>query len=314
MATAAISVSENKSDSVKVRDCFGVCARGARKLNTVEIRAGNNADDDSGRQVTIQRPSSGNLSLFGAISGRSARVKKIIKGIALCLGLLALGLGWLGWQLYGEIQKSRSDDPLVWEQDIQALESSTRGSNDSGRGVVFVGSSSIRLWDSLPEDMAPIEVIQHGFGGAKLHDIVYYAERLVNAYQPRAVVVFAGTNDIDPSAVKPPEQLLASYQAFVASVRADQPDVPIYYIGITPSPMRWSVWPVAQTVNALIQEWSEYDPNLHFIDTSASLLGSDGEPDPDNYRFDGLHLSAQGYAVWREIIRKHLLDEIGAAN
>ncbi|MCB1704575.1 MAG: hypothetical protein KDI17_06920 [Halioglobus sp.] len=235
-----------------------------------------------------------------------------MKGIALSLGLLALALLWLGWQLYGEVQKSRSEDPLVWEQDIQALESSTRGSNDDGRGVVFIGSSSIRFWDSLAEDMAPIEVIQHGFGGAKLNDIVHYAGRLVNAYQPRAVVVFAGSNDIQPDASKQPAQLLASYQAFVAGVRADQPGVPIYYIGITPSPARWSVWPVAQAANALIEAWSRSQPNLHFIDTSTGLLGSDGEPDPDNYRVDGLHLSGQGYAVWREVIRKRLLDEIGA--
>lgn len=238
-------------------------------------------------------------------------MKKIVKGIALVLGFVILALSWPAWQLFKEVQNARSEDPLVWEEAVSALESETRNRFPAGQGVVFVGSSSIRLWDTLIEDMAPIAVIQHGFGGAKLNDIVHYAERLVNAYRPRAVVVFAGTNDIDPNAAKSPEQLLASYQSFVATVRADQPDVPIYYIGITPSPMRWSVWPVAQATNALIQQWSAADPNLHFIDTSAGLLGSDGEPDSGNYRFDGLHLSAQGYSVWREIIRKRLLDELG---
>jgi len=145
--------------------------------------------------------------------------------------------------------------------------------------VIFVGSSSIRLWDTLVEDMAPIPVIQHGFGGAKLNDLVYYAERLVNAYQPRAVVVFAGSNDIDPAASKSPQVLLASYQEFVRRIRREQPALPVFYIGITPSPLRWSVWPIAQETNQLIQAWSEADPNLHFIDTSGALLGSDGEPD-----------------------------------
>ena len=239
-------------------------------------------------------------------------MKKIIKGILLLLGLLVLALSWPAWQLYEEIRNARSENPLVWEQAISDLESATRGSVDAGQAVVFVGSSSIRLWDSLAEDMSPLVVIQHGFGGAKLNDIVYYAERLVNAYEPRAVVVFAGTNDIDPNAAKSPQQLLASYQAFVARVRADQPSVPIYYIGITPSPLRWSVWPAVQATNALIQQWSASEPNLHFIDTSGGLIGGNGEPDPDNYRLDGLHLSEQGYGVWREVIRKRLLDEIGA--
>lgn len=237
-------------------------------------------------------------------------MKKTLKLIAILLGLLVLGLSWPTWQLYQEIQNAWSEDPLVWEDAISALESKTHGRYGAGQGVVFIGSSSIRLWDTLADDMSPIEVIQHGFGGAKLNDIVYYAERLVNAYQPRAVVVFAGTNDIDPRASKSPEVLLASYQAFVAKVRADQPDVPIYYIGITPSPRRWAIWPVAQATNELIQQWSESDPNLHFIDTSDELLGRNGEPNPDNYRFDRLHLSAQGYAIWRRIIRARLMNDL----
>lgn len=239
-------------------------------------------------------------------------MKKILKGIALVLALVTLGLSWPAWQFYKEIRNARSEDPLVWEEAISALESQTRNNHRPGQSVVFVGSSSIRLWDTLAKDMAPIEVIQHGFGGAKLNDVVHYAKRLVNAYQPRAVVVFAGSNDIHPGAAKTPEQLLASYQAFVATVRADQPAVPIYFIGITPSPMRWSVWPIAQSTNALIAKWSESDPNLHVIDTSGGLMGRDGEPDPDNYRFDGLHLSTQGYSVWRDIIRTRLLDELEA--
>jgi lysophospholipase L1-like esterase len=233
------------------------------------------------------------------------------KSIAIVLGLVILGLSWSTWLIFKEIRNARSEDPLVWEDAVSALESKTRDRHRPGKGVVFVGSSSIRLWDTLTEDMAPIEVIQHGFGGAKLNTLAFYAERLVNAYRPRAVVVFAGTNDIHPGATKSPEQLLASYQAFVARVRAGQPAVPIYFIGITPSPLRWSVWPVAQATNALIQQWSESDPNLHFIDTSAGLLGGNGEPDPDNYRFDGLHLSAQGYSIWRRIIRQRLMDDIG---
>lgn len=238
-------------------------------------------------------------------------MKKAVKIIAALLGLLLLGLSWPAWQLYGEIQKARSEDPLVWEEAIVALEAKTRGKYDPGQGVVFVGSSSIRLWDSLADDMSPMPVIQHGFGGAKLNDVVHYAERLVNAYQPRAVVVFAGTNDIEPAASKSPEVLLASYQAFVGTVRGSQPDLPIFYIGITPSPRRWAVWPIAQSTNRLIEAWSAADPNLHFIDTSDALLASNGEPDEDNYLFDGLHLSKRGYRIWREIIRQRLWDELG---
>ena len=99
-------------------------------------------------------------------------MKKTLKGIALVLGLGILGLSWPAWQFFEEIRNARSEDPLVWEEAIRALESETRNRYRPGQGVVFVGSSSIRLWDTLAQDMAPIEVIQHGFGGAKLNDIV----------------------------------------------------------------------------------------------------------------------------------------------
>jgi lysophospholipase L1-like esterase len=238
-------------------------------------------------------------------------MKKTIKVIAILLGVLLLGLSWPAWRLYGEILNARSEDPLVWEEAVSALEAKTRNRHAPGEAVVFIGSSSIRLWNTLDEDMSPMPVIQHGFGGAKLNAVVHYAERLVSAYQPRAVVVFAGTNDIDPAASKSPEVLLASYQAFVEKVRSEQPDLPIFYIAITPSPRRWSVWPIAQSTNRLIENWSESDPNLHFIDTSAALLDSKGEPKRDNYFFDGLHLSKRGYKIWGEIIRQRLLDELG---
>ncbi len=238
-------------------------------------------------------------------------MKKAMKIILALLGVLILALSWPAWKFYEEIQKSRSEDPLVWEEDITALESSTRGQLGLGTGVVFIGSSSIRFWGTLEEDMSPVTAIQHGFGGAKLNDIVHYAERLVNAYKPTAVVVFAGTNDIDPAASKTPETLLASYQAFVGKIRADQPDLPVFYIGITPSPLRWTVWPIAQQTNQLIEEWTRTDSNLHFIDTSGALMGDNGEPNADNYIFDGLHLSDRGYSIWREIIRQRLLDDFG---
>lgn len=236
-------------------------------------------------------------------------LKRVLIGLAV---LIVVGVALFGFLLYPELQKAASEDPAVWEEDIAALEAATAGLHPPGEGIVFIGSSSIRLWSTLAEDMSPLPVIQHGFGGAKLNDVVVYAERLVNAYRPRAVVVFVGTNDIDPNASKEPAVLLASYQAFVARVRKDQPDLPILYIGITPSPLRWAVWDIAVETNHLITAYSDSDPNLHFIDTSPGLLGPDGEPIREHYIFDGLHLSESGYAVWTSIIRPRLeavLDE-----
>lgn len=223
------------------------------------------------------------------------------------LAALLLLAAWPAYQLYDEIARARSEDPGVWAEAIDALLARTRGRRDA---VVFVGSSSIRFWSTLERDMQPLPVVQHGFGGAKLADLEHYAERLVNDYHPRAVVVFAGSNDLTPGRTKPAGVLLETYRRFVARVRADLPDVPIYYIGITPSPRRWAIWPLAQETNRRIREFSESRPALFYIETGPALLGANGEPDPDNYRLDGLHLSERGYAIWTRIIRARLLEDL----
>jgi len=237
-------------------------------------------------------------------------MRKFVKIGGIVLGLALLALAWPAWQLYGELAKARSEDPLVWEADIQALEAGSAGRFAPGEAVVFIGSSSIRLWRTLAEDMAPVPVLQHGFGGAKLNDAVHYADRLVSAFRPRAVVLFAGSNDIHPGATKSPQALLDGYREFVARVRREQPALPVFFIAITPSPLRWEVWHVAVETNELIRAWSDTQTGLYFIDTGPALLDSSGEPDPDNYLFDGLHLNARGYAIWTSIIRPRLLAEL----
>lgn len=231
-------------------------------------------------------------------------MKKFLVGLLI---LIIMAASWLGFRLYQELGKRGSEDPLVWAADIAAFETEASDIPPPSNAVVFVGSSSIRLWDSLARDMAPVPVIQRGFGGAKLNDLVHYAERLVNVYEPSAVVVFAGSNDITPGDTKTPERLLASYQKFVARVRADSPQLPIFYIAITPSIRRWEVWPNAQAVNAVIEAYSQRTPGLFYIDTGAELMNAEGKPDSENYLFDGLHLSDRGYSVWTSLIRPRLL-------
>ncbi len=237
--------------------------------------------------------------------GRAARIGLGTFGILVLLALYPL------WLLRSEIEKSKSEDPTVWEEAVAALVADTEARGVPEGAVLFTGSSSIRLWSSLERDMVPLPVIRHGFGGSKLGDLDYYAERLVNRFRPRAIVVFCGSNDLQPGHVKPPEVLLATWRRFVAKVRADLPTAPIYYVGITPSPLRWAIWDDARATNRLIREHAASDPTLHYIETGPDLLGPDGSPDRANYRFDGLHLSEQGYAIWTRIIRGRLLADLG---
>ena len=237
-------------------------------------------------------------------------MSKKLKLLISLLAIILLVVSWMGFRYYQEIGKRSSDDPLVWVADIDAFDALAEATPPPENAVVFVGSSSIRFWDTLAEDMAPIPVIRRGFGGAKINDVVYYADRLVTAYQPKAVVVFAGSNDITPGSTKEPEELLLSYQQFVAKVRAENPQLPIYYVAITPSIRRWQVWPNARAVNAVIEQYSQSTPGLFYIDTGPALMGEDGKPLADSYMFDGLHLSEKGYSQWTSIIRPRLLKDL----
>ncbi len=214
--------------------------------------------------------------------------------------------------LYGEIQKAMSEDPEVWRDDVASLVEETRTRGEQPDAVLFIGSSSIRLWGTLERDMQPLPVIQHGFGGAKLLDLEFYADELVNAFAPRAVVVFAGSNDLQPGDTKPPRVLLETYRRFVTRIRTELPSIPIYYIGITPTPLRWEVWDAIRETNQQIRKFCDEQAGLHYIETGPLLLGADGTPDRDNYRFDGLHLSARGYAIWTDVIRNHLMRDLNA--
>jgi lysophospholipase L1-like esterase len=196
-----------------------------------------------------------------------------------------------------------------WEDSIRGLEIAAREAPLPTDSVLFLGSSSIRLWTSLAQDMAPVPVIQRGFGGAQLNDVSYFAERLLAVPKPIAIVIFAGANDIIRKTATEPTQLLHRYQQLVARLWQVVPGTPIYYIAITPAPHRLQFWPLSRAANRLIERYSSSSELLHFIDTNQVLLGSNGIPQRQFYHEDEIHLSAQGYSVWREIIRARLLAD-----
>ena len=137
--------------------------------------------------------------------------------------------------------------------------------------IVFVGSSSFTLWSSLEADLAPLPAINRGFGGALIDDVVRYADRIVVRYQPAAVVLFAGTNDIVVAPASA-EYVAERFDAFVAKVRLAVPEALIFYVAMTPSRARWRLWPVALEANRLIEARVRTDVRLRFIDLSRFLL------------------------------------------
>ena len=190
-----------------------------------------------------------------------------------------------------------------WGKDIAAFEARDRTNPPPKGCIVFVGSSSIRRWTSLAADFPSLPVVNRGFGGSQLADSVNFADRIIFPYQPREVVIFAGSNDLN--AGKPPEIVYGDFVALVTRIRARLPQARIAYISISTSPSRWAEVENVKQCNALAQAYCR-GHEIDFINVFPLTLGPDGRPKPDLYVEDRLHLNAKGYALWKEAIGPHL--------
>lgn len=172
-------------------------------------------------------------------------------------------------------------------------------------GVLFVGSSSIRLWSNLEEQFKDLPVvINRGFGGSQLSDCVKHLNRLVVRYRPRTVLVYAGDNDL--AAGSTPAEVLKRFTAFVEGVHDELPDTNIVYISIKPSPSRAGLMPRIREANALIRDYADAMDNVDFVDVYTAMLDASGKPRAELFRDDALHLNAQGYALWKRVIAPHV--------
>lgn len=191
-----------------------------------------------------------------------------------------------------------------WAKEIAALLEIDVRQTPPAKPVVFTGSSSIRMWTSLRTDFPHLNVINRGFGGSHLEDLVHFAPKIVLPYKPKKIVVYSGENDIEVG--QSAENVLADFKAFVDFRDKSLPGVPIVYISMKPSVLRWAKWPDMKRGNELIRGESARRKNVTFVDVSERMLGGDGKPRPELFLADGLHLNAAGYALWREILLPYL--------
>ncbi len=193
-----------------------------------------------------------------------------------------------------------------WEGEIAAFEAADRAKPPEKGGVVFVGSSSIRLWKTLAQDFPGVRVLNRGFGGSEISDSTFFAERIVIPYAPRMVVFYAGGNDLN--AGKSPEQVIANFKMFAAKIREKLPETVIAYISIAGNPARWAHVEKVKTVNAAIEAWTGEQPRMKFINVFPHMLGADGLPKPEIFVEDKLHMNAAGYAIWKEVVGPFLKE------
>jgi lysophospholipase L1-like esterase len=186
-----------------------------------------------------------------------------------------------------------------WAKEMAAFEEQDRKDPAVG-GVVFVGSSSIRLWD-LKKSFPDVPALNRGFGGSVIPDSVAHVDLLVIRHKPRIVIFYAGDNDI--AAGHTPQQVFNDYKAFVAKVHAALPATRIAFIAIKPSIQRWALVDKVRAANALVREHAAADDRLGFVDVDGPMLGWDEKPRKDLFIADGLHMTPKGYELWTTLVR-----------
>ncbi len=182
-----------------------------------------------------------------------------------------------------------------WEKSIADFEQQDAKQAPPKNEILFVGSSSIRLW-KLKDSFPDLQVINRGFGGSQIADSVHFAERLVIKHEPRIIVFYAGDNDL--AAGKSPEQVTADFKSFVDVVRPKLPTTQIHFIAIKPSLQRWKNVEKVRAANGLIRDYIIQTPNVCYIDVFHPMLGEDGKPKPELFVKDGLHMTPEGYKIW----------------
>ena len=246
------------------------------------------------------------------MNNRINRKNIIICGLFLLIGSV---IGFLVGTIISKNCSSDNEEASVsigYEQAVCDIENRYEGNYPQDK-IIMYGSSSFRFWETMEEDMAPLQVLNHGFGGATLDDALNYAERLVVSFRPKAVVIYCGTNDLGGMAdgsIKNSRQAFEASVALINYISYRLPRVKIFYVASSPQPLRWSVWEEEKKCNSLMKEYCDNYELLYYIDTEDVLLDDEGNYYSDYYLEDGLHFNEKGYEVWGSVIKDEVMKEM----
>ena len=187
--------------------------------------------------------------------------------------------------------------PTRFEAEIRAFEAADHERLPPAGGIVFIGSSSIKNRTTVAADFPCLPILNRGFGGSTLADVVYYEDRILLSYHPRLVVLYAGDNDIEMG--RSPERVARDYRAFVAKLRSGSPHARLVFVSIKPSPARLAVIDRAREANRLIRAEVGRDSLTSYVDVFTPMLKPSGRPRPELFLADSLHMNRAGYLLWR---------------
>jgi lysophospholipase L1-like esterase len=197
-----------------------------------------------------------------------------------------------------------AQDPLRFEKEIQSLIAGDTSVNNR-KLILFTGSSSIRFWNSLEQDFPKHNVVNKGFGGSEMKDLLYYAEPLILKHKPKKIFIYEGDNDIN--AGKTPEEILKTADELLKIIRKRlSKKVEIIFASAKPSLARWQLKEQYQIFNAQLKDWTSKHKRVKFADVWTPMLDDKGEVRTNLFVEDNLHMNQKGYEIWTAVLRKYL--------
>ena len=201
-----------------------------------------------------------------------------------------------------------------FEQEVSILERLDVVEKAGKKDILFIGSSSIRLWDNINDDMYPYSSVKRGYGGAHFYDLIHFSERLVKNHTPKAIIIFVA-NDITGSngltnlvGDLSPNEVKRLFKLNYKLIRSIHKFIPIFLIETTPTLKRWKVWSEILKSNKKLESFCKKEPNLYYIGTRDKFIGVDGLPIKSLFLNDELHLNTDGYKLWSDIIKTKLIE------
>lgn len=193
----------------------------------------------------------------------------------------------------------------IWQKEIEAFDV-LNGNNPMQEGILFTGSSSIRLWKNPERDFNNPTILNRGFGGSQIIDLIENFDQVIVKYHPKKILIYSGDNDIQ--AGKSAEIVFGDFCVLYGMIKAKLPNTRVYYMAIKPSLNRWEKVLEMKKANTMINEFLNYKSNAAFIDVFSPMIGISGKPDKKWFIEDGLHMTAEGYQLWTEIVAPYIKD------
>jgi lysophospholipase L1-like esterase len=205
---------------------------------------------------------------------------------------------------------NRPDSKLVTDQpfwsDIQAFKKQDSISFPPKDAILLIGSSSFTKWTDVQDYFPGYPIINRGFGGSTLLDEIRYVDDIVFPYQAKQIIIYCGENDLASSDTVTALMVVDRFKKLFQMIR-NKTEAPIAYISMKPSPSRRHLFPKMREGNQLIKDFITTQKNAAFIDVHQPMLNETGEPIPEIFLDDSLHMNAKGYAIWKKEIEPHLI-------